>query len=84
MNVRLEKNKSFQCVDKRSFETVYYDLSRTEYSLEELRARPLPHGVDPSRIEQYLSDATFKVFILMDNNKANKSQNDLFYIGSEN
>jgi len=51
---------NMQSTDTRSFETIYYDLSRTEYTLEELQTRPLPHGVDPSRIEQYLADKTFK------------------------
>ena len=42
-------------------EAEYSDLSRTEYSLEELQVRPLPPGVDPAKIESYLSDEVFQV-----------------------
>jgi len=34
-------------------------LSRDNYSWEELKQRPLPDGVDPSRLEKYLSDDDF-------------------------
>ena len=40
---------------------VYQALSRVEYSWEELTSRPLPPGVDPARIELYLSDSAFQV-----------------------
>ncbi len=36
-------------------------LSRQEYSWQELTSRPLPPGVDPARIELYLSDTAFQV-----------------------
>jgi supervillin len=52
---------NMQSTDTRTFETIYFELSRTEFSLEELQTRPLPPGVDPSRIEQYLADRTFQV-----------------------
>ena len=31
------------------------------YSWSELRARPLPDGVDPAKLEKYLSDQDFQV-----------------------
>lgn len=37
-------------------------MSRSEYSLEELQVRPLPPGVDPAKIESYLSDEVFQVY----------------------
>ena len=39
----------------------YSELSRTEYSWEELQVRPLPPGVDPAKIETYLNDTVFRV-----------------------
>jgi hypothetical protein len=42
-------------------ETCHADLSRTEYSWAELQQRPLPPGVDPARIEAYLSTQEFQV-----------------------
>lgn len=36
-------------------------LSKNQYSLEELTTRPLPEGVDPLRLEIYLSDKDFEV-----------------------
>ena len=35
--------------------------SRTEFKLAELKQKPLPEGVDPSKLETYLSDEDFKV-----------------------
>jgi len=49
-----------ECVDDRRVERVYDQLSRQEFSLQELQDRPLPPGVDPSRIEQYLADSEFQ------------------------
>ena len=40
---------------------VFALLSRDNYSWEELQQRPLPDGVDPSRLEKYLSDDDFVV-----------------------
>ena len=34
---------------------------RKTYSLQELRTRPLPEGVDPTRLEAYLSAKDFEV-----------------------
>uniref|UniRef100_A0A8C9XVA9 Supervillin d n=1 Tax=Sander lucioperca TaxID=283035 RepID=A0A8C9XVA9_SANLU len=36
-------------------------LSKQQYSIEELTSKPLPEGVDPLRLEDYLSDQDFKV-----------------------
>lgn len=36
-------------------------LSKQQYSIEELTTVPLPEGVDPLRLEDYLSDEDFKV-----------------------
>eukprot|EP00094_Tigriopus_californicus_P009199 TCALIF_08869-PA protein Name:"Similar to SVIL Supervillin (Bos taurus)" AED:0.01 eAED:0.01 QI:0/0.8/0.66/0.83/1/1/6/288/1304 len=35
-------------------------LSKTEYSWEELQQRPLPDGVDPAKLERYLSEDEFQ------------------------
>ena len=48
-------------MESDDLEEVYRDLSRSEYSLEELQVRPLPPGVDPAKIESYLSDEVFQV-----------------------
>ncbi|UJR20854.1 hypothetical protein I4U23_023964 [Adineta vaga] len=45
---------------KDSVIDILNQLCREQYSIEELRARPLPEGVDPSKIEFYLSDADFQ------------------------
>jgi hypothetical protein len=42
-------------------ETVLAALSKSTYTWEELQKRPLPDGVDPSRLEKYISDEDFKV-----------------------
>lgn len=36
-------------------------LSKQQYSIEELTSKPPPEGVDPLRLEDYLSDQDFKV-----------------------
>ncbi|MEQ2191197.1 hypothetical protein XENOCAPTIV_023552, partial [Xenoophorus captivus] len=36
-------------------------LSKQQFSIEELTKKPLPEGVDPLRLEDYLSDQDFKV-----------------------
>lgn len=36
-------------------------LSKQQYSIEELTRKPLPEGVDPLRLEDYLSEQDFKV-----------------------
>ncbi|XP_060717028.1 supervillin isoform X2 [Tachysurus vachellii] len=40
-------------------------LSKNQYSLEELTTRPLPEGVDPLRLELYLSDEDFQTALEM-------------------
>ena len=42
-------------------EDVLARLCKTAYPLTELLARPLPEGVDPLRLEIYLSDDDFEV-----------------------
>lgn len=39
-------------------------LSKQQYSIEELTRKPPPEGVDPQRLEDYLSDQDFKVRLL--------------------
>lgn len=41
-------------------------LSKQQYSIEELTGKQLPEGVDPLRLEDYLSDQDFKVGHLAD------------------
>ncbi|XP_062859265.1 supervillin isoform X2 [Trichomycterus rosablanca] len=40
-------------------------LSKNQYSLKELTSRPLPEGVDPLRLELYLSDEDFQTALEM-------------------
>ncbi|TNN32199.1 Supervillin [Liparis tanakae] len=40
-------------------------LSQLQYSIEELTGKPLPEGVDPLRLEDYLSDPDFKILLEM-------------------
>ncbi|XP_077406398.1 supervillin [Vanacampus margaritifer] len=40
-------------------------LSKLQYSIEELTGSPLPDGVDPLRLEDYLSDQDFKKLLEM-------------------
>ena len=42
-------------------EDVLARLCKTAYPLADLLARPLPEGVDPLRLEVYLSDEDFEV-----------------------
>lgn len=42
-------------------EDVLARLCQNTFPLDELRARPLPDGVDPLRLEIYLSDQDFEV-----------------------
>ena len=44
---------------------VFALLSRDNYSWEELQQRPLPDGVDPSRLEKYLNDDDFVVSYIL-------------------
>jgi len=43
-----------------NLEIVLDQLSKNNYSWEELQKRPLPDGVDPSRLEKYLSEEDFE------------------------
>lgn len=40
---------------------VLSQLSRDRYSLKELQEKPYPPGVDPLRLESYLTDEEFQV-----------------------
>ena len=51
----------FQFVGDSSLDRVFALLSRDNYSWDELQQRPLPDGVDPSRLEKYLNDDDFVV-----------------------
>lgn len=42
-------------------EDVLARLCQSTYPLAALQTRPLPHGVDPLRLEIYLSDEDFEV-----------------------
>jgi len=50
-------------LDNTNLEMVLSALSRSTYTWEELQKRPLPDGVDPSRLEKYLGDEDFKAHL---------------------
>ena len=50
-----------QHVEDDDMELVLSKLSKTNYTWEELQQRPLPDGVDPSKMERYLNDEDFEV-----------------------
>ena len=52
---------TIQYVTNAGLEMTLEALSKTEYCWEELQQRPLPDGVDPAKLEQYLSGTDFKV-----------------------
>jgi len=54
-------NKKF--IKDCSLETTLAELSRSTYSWEELQRRPLPDGVDPAKLEKYLSDQDFQKYL---------------------
>lgn len=43
---------------------VLSQLSRDRYTLKELQEKPYPPGVDPLRLESYLTDEEFQVLFL--------------------
>lgn len=43
----------------------FRQLSRSVYTFEELQLRPLPDGVNPNKLETYLSDEQFAVSFLL-------------------
>ena len=62
MRTEFESLRStLQVVSSNDLEATYAALSRSEYTWEELQQRPLPPGVDPARIESYLSAEAFQV-----------------------
>lgn len=44
-----------------NLEECFSRLSKSVYTLAELQERPLPDGVNPNRLESYLSDDQFSV-----------------------
>ncbi|CAJ1081059.1 supervillin isoform X1 [Xyrichtys novacula] len=50
-------------------------LSKQQYSIEELTRKPLPEGVDPLRLEDYLSDQDFKTLLEMSRTEFNALPN---------
>lgn len=46
---------------KDDIETILEQLKRDRYPLDVIRQKPLPDGVDPTRLEYYLSDEDFQV-----------------------
>ena len=48
-----------------SLDETLAELSRAEYTWADLQQRPLPDGVDPSRMEKYLCEKDFQVFFLL-------------------
>ena len=48
-------------MDDSNLESVLAALSKASYTWEELQQRPLPDGVDPSKLEKYITDEDFKV-----------------------
>ena len=45
---------------------------RTRFSLEVLKQKPLPEGVDPAKLETYLSDEEFKKIFKTDKEQFSK------------
>ncbi|XP_028288330.1 supervillin a isoform X3 [Parambassis ranga] len=56
----ITENEAEVCSQIILVEDVLARLCKTTYPLEELLARPLPEGVDPLRLEVYLSDEDFE------------------------
>lgn len=46
--------------DRLSVQETLAQLTKTHYTLEELKSVPLPEGVDPQRLESYLTDEDFE------------------------
>ena len=61
MEYSKSKYPPFQFLKDSSLEATLSELSRSSYSWEELRQRPLPDGVDPAKLEKYLTDEDFQV-----------------------
>ena len=57
MCIQMESSKNKVILVKEALS----QLSKLQYSIEELTSKPLPEGVDPLRLEDYLSDQDFKV-----------------------
>ena len=55
----------YTSVQQYSASEVLQGLCRTNYSLQELQEQPPPDGVDPSRLEDYLSGDNFEALMGM-------------------
>ena len=55
------RQEGYSCGWQRPAADVLRELSRTVYPLSVLMERPLPDGVDPVRLETYLSEQQFTV-----------------------
>ncbi|XP_047146068.1 supervillin isoform X1 [Hydra vulgaris] len=56
---KIQISAGYKMGEIKQLEEVLSKLEKNEYSLEELSSFPLPEGVDPSRIEDYLSNVDF-------------------------
>ncbi|CAN8029609.1 unnamed protein product, partial [Ixodes persulcatus] len=56
--------------DCLSVQETLSQLTQTHYPLEELKADPLPEGVDPQRLESYLADEEFEAGAVFECSKA--------------
>ncbi|XP_037085557.1 supervillin-like, partial [Pollicipes pollicipes] len=68
LNTELDYSAGFE----RPAADVLKELTRSVYPLAVLRERPLPDGVDPVRLEAYLSDAEFAEVLKMPRDKFNE------------
>jgi len=59
-------------IETDDLEVVLSKLSKTNYSWEELQQRPLPDGVDPSRLERYLNESDFEKYLGLTKEAFNK------------
>ena len=57
-NANTEENRPSRLEDMQS---CFTQLSKSVYTFEELQQRPLPDGVNPNKLETYLSDEQFMV-----------------------
>ena len=57
-NANTEENRPSKLEDMQS---CFTQLSKSVYTFEELQQRPLPDGVNPNKLETYLSDEQFMV-----------------------
>lgn len=68
------KNLNEKFIGNTNLDRTFALLSRDHYSWEELKQRPLPDGVDPSRLEKYLSDQDFITHLGLSREEFNSAQ----------